>query len=78
MSNKVEMFSIAGNLVTVKDAWLRRPARTLGSGPRTRPLFGQDGAGRFVVRSGTVVMLESLPESHVRAAMEALAVRDSQ
>jgi hypothetical protein len=60
------------------DAWLRRPARTLGSGPRTRPLFGQDGAGRFVVKSGTVVMHESLPESHVRAAMEALAVRDMQ
>ena len=57
-------------------AWMRQPVRTLGSGPRNRPLFGQDGTGRFVVTAGAVQFTESLPESHVRAAMEALRARD--
>ena len=53
--------------------WLRRDARTLGAGPRTRPLFTQDASGRFAVTSGAIALSRSIPETLVADALAALA-----
>ena len=56
-------------------AWLREPVRTLGSGPRSRPVWTQDGNGRFVPTAGSLVATRSIPETLVARVNEALANR---
>lgn len=53
--------------------WLQRPARTLGAGPRVRPMFTQDETGRFAPTGGLVSPTTSIVESHVRAALNAFS-----
>ena len=57
-------------------AWLREPVRTLGSGPRSRPVWTQDGNGRFVPTAGSLVATQSIPETLVARVNEALANRE--
>lgn len=53
--------------------WLQLPARTLGAGPRTRPVFTQTADGRFAMEAQSMVMTESIPEREVRAALAAMS-----
>jgi hypothetical protein len=64
-------------LIGLRD-WLRSEARTLGAGPRTRPVFTQDGTGRFAVTSGAVTLTTSIPEVLVSDALAALAAVESK
>ena len=64
-------------LIGLRD-WLRIEARTLGAGPRTRPVFTQDGTGRFAVTSGAVTLTTSIPEVLVSDALAALAAVESK
>lgn len=57
-------------------AWLREPVRTLGSGPRSRPVWTQDGNGRFVPTASSLVATQSIPETLVARVNEALANRE--
>ena len=57
---------------------LRNEARTLGAGPRTRPVFTQDGTGRFAVTGGAVTLTRSIPEALVSDAFAALAAIDQE
>jgi hypothetical protein len=59
-------------LIGLRD-WLKNDARTLGAGPRTRPLFTQDSTGRFSVTSGAIELTTSIPENFVADALAALA-----
>jgi len=52
--------------------WLQTPERTLGSGPRTRPVFTQDETGRFAITSGVIVLTTSIVENFVHDANRAL------
>lgn len=56
-------------------AWLRATVRTLGSGPRTRPVWTQDANGRFAPTDRSIVSTESIPERFVAIANAALAHR---
>lgn len=58
-------------MVGLRD-WLQIPARTLGAGPRTRPVFTQTADGRFAMESSTIELTESIPERDVRAALAAM------
>ena len=53
--------------------WLQTPERTLGNGPRTRPVFTQDETGRFAITSGVIVMTTSIVENFVHDANHALS-----
>ena len=53
--------------------WLQLPARTLGAGPRMRPVFTQTADGRFAMEAESMVMTESIPEREVRAALAAMS-----
>jgi hypothetical protein len=64
-------------LIGLRD-WLRNEARTLGAGPRTRPVFTQDGTGRFAVTGGAVTLTRSIPEALVSDAFAALAAIDQE
>ena len=59
-------------LLAVRD-WLQLQARTLGAGPRTRPVFTQDADGRFAMEHATVEFTESIPEREVRAALAVMS-----
>lgn len=50
------------------DAWLRSPVRTLGSGPRSRPVWTQDEHGRFAPTHRSIVSSQSIPERLVALA----------
>lgn len=52
--------------------WLRSPVRTLGAGPRLRPVWTQDGSGRFAPTAGSIEFTESIPEQVVRSLNERL------
>jgi hypothetical protein len=67
--------SLVGQFVqmTGLDGWLRSTVRTLGSGPRTRPVWTQDDEGHFAPTSDALVFTESIPERLVAAAHAALA-----
>lgn len=56
-------------------AWMREPVRTLGSGPRTRPVWTQDADGRFAPTASSIVPTESIPERLVARVNAALARR---
>ena len=62
-------------LIGLRD-WVRSEARTLGAGPRTRPVFTQDSTGRFAVTSGAITLTTSIPETLVADALAALAVAE--
>ena len=64
-------------LIGLRD-WLRSEARTLGAGPRTRPVFSQDATGRFAVTSGAIVLTTSIPETLVADALAALAAVEGE
>jgi hypothetical protein len=53
------------------DAWLRTPVRTLGSGPRNRPVWTQDGAGEFAPTAASIELTSSIPEYLVAQALDA-------
>ena len=57
--------------------WLQLPHRTLGAGPRLRPVVVADADGDFAVTSECVVFTTSIVEHYVRAVNEALAGRES-
>lgn len=62
-------------LIGLRD-WLKNDARTLGAGPRTRPLFTQDSTGRFAVTSGAITQTASIPETMVGDALAALSAAE--
>ena len=59
-------------LLAVRD-WLQLQSRTLGAGPRTRPVFTQGEDGRFAMENAAVEFTDSIPEREVRAALAAMA-----
>jgi hypothetical protein len=58
-------------MVGLRD-WLQLQARTLGAGPRTRPVFTQTADGRFAMEAASLELTESIPEREVRAALAAM------
>lgn len=57
--------------------WLRSPVFTLGAGPRLRPVWTQDGMGRFAPTSRSIEFTESIPESFIRSLNESLATHST-
>ena len=55
--------------------WMREPVRTLGSGPRTRPVWTQDADGHFAPTAGSIMPTESIPERLLARVNSALARR---
>lgn len=70
-----ELTRLALPLIGLRD-WLKNDARTLGAGPRTRPLFTQDSTGRFAVTSGAITRTTSIPEVLVDDALAAVAAQE--
>ncbi|MFM8793772.1 MAG: beta-N-acetylglucosaminidase domain-containing protein [Acidimicrobiales bacterium] len=59
-------------MVGLRD-WLQLGARTLGAGPRSRPVFTQTADGRFAMEAASLELTESIPEREVRAALSAMS-----